>query len=59
METVLGFSLIGFFIFIIFFLVRKFFKKKKVLHEHEQEIILDSVTAYFDLIYKIKKMILI
>ena len=42
METVLGFSLIGLFIFILLFLVRKFFKKKKLLHDHEQEIILDE-----------------
>tara|TARA_B000000565_G_scaffold250803_1_gene223734 strand:+ start:261 stop:935 length:675 start_codon:yes stop_codon:yes gene_type:complete len=42
METVLGFSLIGLLIFIIFFLGRKFFKKKKMLHDHEQEIILDE-----------------
>ena len=42
METVLGFSLIGLFIFVLFFLGRKFFKKKKILHDHEQEIILDE-----------------
>jgi len=38
METVLGFSLIGLFIFVVFFLGRKFFKKKKILHDHDQEM---------------------
>ena len=42
METVLGFILIGLFIFILFFLVRKLFRKKKMLHDNEQEIILDE-----------------